>query len=185
MSWSGMFTVLTVVLLVSRRVPPIVPGRYGYGRAPYATPLQTDAAHSSGMSRPHRQRRSAAADGHHRGGHRSNNPHRYSSPYLQPRPQQPQNSQVWAPLYQPGSENQVQPEAQPGSRTNRPQQPEERPYNPLPTSFCTGEHTRYRICNINVCTYAQSWAVLLVIYFWSLSLHLCCQITKPMIILLN
>uniref|UniRef100_A0A3B4TVF9 Thrombospondin type 1 domain containing 4 n=1 Tax=Seriola dumerili TaxID=41447 RepID=A0A3B4TVF9_SERDU len=145
------------------RVSQIIPGRYGYGRAPYVAPLQKDPGYGSGTARPHRQRRSAAADAHHsaargQGVHRSNNlgpPHnlrRYSRPYVQPRPQQPTNNQVWAPLYQPGSANQAEEqELQPGSQTSGPQQHHERPYNPLPTSFCTGESARYRICNSNAC----------------------------------
>uniref|UniRef100_A0A671XCC4 Thrombospondin type 1 domain containing 4 n=1 Tax=Sparus aurata TaxID=8175 RepID=A0A671XCC4_SPAAU len=114
-----------------KRVTHIVPGRYGYGRAPYVAPLQTDTGQGSGTARPHRQRRSAEADA----------------------PQQPQNNQVWAPLYQPGSPNQapVQQEVQPGVQTYGPQQHQERPYDPLPASFCTGEHVRYRICNSNAC----------------------------------
>ncbi|XP_044029932.1 thrombospondin type-1 domain-containing protein 4-like isoform X2 [Siniperca chuatsi] len=145
-----------------RRVTHIIPGRYSYGRAPYVAPLQTDTGQGSGKAR--RQRHSAAADTHHQttrghGGHRSNSMdlsnivHHYSRPYMQPRAQQPKNSQVWAPLYQPGSANQaqVQQELQSGSQTSGPQQHQERPYNPLPTSFCIGEHARYSICNNNAC----------------------------------
>ncbi|XP_049909620.1 thrombospondin type-1 domain-containing protein 4-like isoform X2 [Epinephelus moara] len=147
-----------------RRVTNIIPGRYGYGRAPYVAPLQTDTGQGSGTARPHRQRRSPAADAHYpttrgHGGHRSNNAdpsnnlHRYSRPYMQPRAQQPKNNQVWAPLYQPGSANhpQVQQEPQSSSQTSGPQHQQERPYNPLPSSFCTGEHARYRICGSNAC----------------------------------
>ncbi|KAM7423701.1 hypothetical protein PAMA_000185 [Pampus argenteus] len=139
---------------VRRRVSHIIPGRYGYGRAPFVAPSQTDTDQSSGTARSHRQRRSAAADAHHptargQGGHRSNNLdpsnnlRHYSRPYMQPK-----NNQVWAPLYQPGSANQavVQPEGPSGG----PQQRQERPYNPLPTSLCTGEHAHYQLCNSNV-----------------------------------
>uniref|UniRef100_A0A8D3CQZ4 Thrombospondin type 1 domain containing 4 n=1 Tax=Scophthalmus maximus TaxID=52904 RepID=A0A8D3CQZ4_SCOMX len=144
-----------------RRLGPIIPGRYGYGRAPHVAPLQTDAGPGSGAARPHRRRRSAAA--HHpaaggHGGHRSNNPdppynhHRYSVPFMQPRAQQPTSNQVWAPLYQPGSANKAEErEPQSGSQTSGPQQHHERPYDPLPTSSCTGEHAHYRICNSNAC----------------------------------
>ncbi|XP_035538094.1 thrombospondin type-1 domain-containing protein 4-like [Morone saxatilis] len=147
-----------------RRVTQIIPGRYGYGRAPYVAPLQTDTGQGVGTARPHRQRRSAAADAHHaparsHSGHRSNNldastnVHRYSRPYVQPRAQKPKNNQVWAPLYQPGSANQaqVQQEVQSGSQMYGPQQHQERPYDPLPSSSCTGEHAHYRICNSNTC----------------------------------
>uniref|UniRef100_A0A4W6G6H1 Thrombospondin type 1 domain containing 4 n=1 Tax=Lates calcarifer TaxID=8187 RepID=A0A4W6G6H1_LATCA len=144
-----------------RRISHIIPGRYGYGRAPHVAPSQTDKGHGSGMARPQRQRRSSVTDAHHltargHGDHRSNNLdpsnnlHRYSRPYIQPSAQQPKNKQVWAPLYQPGSANQPEEqEPQSGSQTSGPQQHQERPYNPLPTSFCTGEHARYRICNSN------------------------------------
>ncbi|XP_049457802.1 thrombospondin type-1 domain-containing protein 4-like isoform X2 [Epinephelus fuscoguttatus] len=147
-----------------RRVTNIIPGRYGYGRAPYVAPLQTDTGQGSGTAHPHRHRRSPAADAHHpttrgHGSHRSNNAdpsnnlHRYSRPYMQPRAQQPKNNQIWAPLYQPGSANhpQVQQEPQSSSQTSGPPHQQERPYNPLPSSFCTGEHARYRICGSNAC----------------------------------
>ncbi|XP_029945301.1 thrombospondin type-1 domain-containing protein 4 [Salarias fasciatus] len=142
-----------------RRVSHIIPGRYGYGRAPYVAPLQTDAGRVSETRHPPRQRRSAAASSHHpsargHGGHRSNSldpsssPHRYTRPYVQPR-----NNQVWAPLYQPSSASQaeVQPETQSASETSDAQQYHERPYNPLPSSYCSGEHARHRICNSNAC----------------------------------
>uniref|UniRef100_A0A8D3ACP4 Thrombospondin type 1 domain containing 4 n=1 Tax=Scophthalmus maximus TaxID=52904 RepID=A0A8D3ACP4_SCOMX len=149
------------VISALQRLGPIIPGRYGYGRAPHVAPLQTDAGPGSGAARPHRRRRSAAA--HHpaaggHGGHRSNNPdppynhHRYSVPFMQPRAQQPTSNQVWAPLYQPGSANKAEErEPQSGSQTSGPQQHHERPYDPLPTSSCTGEHAHYRICNSNAC----------------------------------
>uniref|UniRef100_A0A8C5H845 PLAC domain-containing protein n=1 Tax=Gouania willdenowi TaxID=441366 RepID=A0A8C5H845_GOUWI len=129
------------------------PGRYGYGRAPYVAPLQTDTE----IPPPYRQKRSAADNSHHpspRGhdSHRSNNldssmNHRlYNRPYSQQQTQQSRNSQVWVPLYQPGS---VQQEIQSGSAT--PGFPRhDRPYNPMPSSFCTGQPTRHRICNSNV-----------------------------------
>ncbi|XP_067451535.1 thrombospondin type-1 domain-containing protein 4-like [Thunnus thynnus] len=141
-----------------RRVSHIIPGRYGYGRAPFVAPLQTKADQSSGTARPHRQRRSAVVDAHHptargHGGHRSNNLdlsnnlRYYSRPYMQPK-----NNQVWAPLYQPGTANQaVQQEVPSGGQTSGPQQHQDRPYNPLPTSLCAGEHARYRLCNSNAC----------------------------------
>lgn len=116
------------------------------------------------MTRPHRQRRSAAADAHQltaggHGGHRSNNLdpsnnlRHYSRPYMQPI-----NNQIWAPLYQPGSAHQteVQQEVPSGGQTSGPQQHQERPYNPLPTSHCTGEQAHYQVCNSNVCTSCYS-----------------------------
>ncbi|TNN48484.1 Thrombospondin type-1 domain-containing protein 4 [Liparis tanakae] len=150
-----------------RKVTPITPGRYGYGRAPYVAPLQTDTGQGPGAARPHRQRRSAAADAHQlatrghgghggHGGHRPNNRpptntlHRHSRPYVRPRAQQPKHNQVWAPLYQPGSANQGQDQQEPHSsgQASGPQQQQERPYDPLPHSFCPGEHAHSRICNM-------------------------------------
>uniref|UniRef100_A0A672ZJR7 PLAC domain-containing protein n=1 Tax=Sphaeramia orbicularis TaxID=375764 RepID=A0A672ZJR7_9TELE len=142
----------------SSQVGHIIPGRYGYGRAPFVAPLQTDTGQGSVTVSPHRQKRSAAADAHHHTsrshiGHRSNhldpsnNLHRFSRPYTHPRVQQPKNNQVWAPLYQP----EAQQEVQSSSQISGSQQYQERPYNPLPTSYCTGEHARYKICNSNAC----------------------------------
>lgn len=143
-----------------RRVTHIIPGRYGYGRAPYVAPLQKD----TGTPHPYRQRRSAAADLHQfsAGRHsalRSNhldpskNLHRFSQPYVYPRAQSPKNNQVWSPLYLPVSPNwaEAQQELQPGH-----QQHKDRPYSPLPSSLCTGEHAQFRICNSNVCKPALS-----------------------------
>uniref|UniRef100_A0A672ZIU0 PLAC domain-containing protein n=1 Tax=Sphaeramia orbicularis TaxID=375764 RepID=A0A672ZIU0_9TELE len=127
-----------------RRVGHIIPGRYGYGRAPFVAPLQTDTGQGSVTVSPHRQKRSAAADAHH---HTSRSHIGHSRPYTHPRVQQPKNNQVWAPLYQP----EAQQEVQSSSQISGSQQYQERPYNPLPTSYCTGEHARYKICNSNAC----------------------------------
>ncbi|XP_063335441.1 thrombospondin type-1 domain-containing protein 4-like isoform X1 [Pelmatolapia mariae] len=147
-----------------RRVTNIIPGKYGYGRAPYVASLQMDTGQGSKIPRPHRHRRSAAANSHHptargHGSHRLNNPnassnlHLYSRPYMNARTQHPRNNQIWAPLYQPSSANkaEVQQEHHTGSHMSNPKQHQVRPYNPLPSSFCTGEHARYRICNSNAC----------------------------------
>ncbi|KAK2853521.1 hypothetical protein Q5P01_006182 [Channa striata] len=147
-----------------RRVSHIVPGKYGYGKGPYVAPLQTDTGQGPKTAHPHRQRRSPAADAHQftTRGHSAPRPNNlelynknqlYSRPYTQARTQQPRNNHIWAPLYQPGSPNQpeIQQRQQPGSQTSGPHQHKERPYNPLPTSFCAGEHTHYRICNSNGC----------------------------------
>ncbi|MED6231969.1 hypothetical protein ATANTOWER_016177 [Ataeniobius toweri] len=143
-----------------RRVTHIVPGRYGYGRAPHVAPLLVDSSRGSGSPRLHRQRRSAAvnslqlvARGHtDLRSHKldaSNNLHRFTRPYVHPRTQHQRNSQVWDSLYQPISANQA--EVQAGSQTSSHQLHKERPYSPLPSSFCTGEHAHYRICNSNNC----------------------------------
>ncbi|XP_017284203.1 thrombospondin type-1 domain-containing protein 4 [Kryptolebias marmoratus] len=135
-----------------RRVTHIIPGKYGYGRAPYVAPLRKD----TGMPHLSRQRRSAAANLHQSSAGRhsvlrsnhldtSNNRNRFNRPYVHSRPK---NTQVWAPLYQPTSANQdkVQQELHSGH-----QQHEDRPYSPLPSSSCTGEHALYRICSSNAC----------------------------------
>ena len=154
---------------VSRRVSHIVPGRYGYGRAPYVAPLQTDTGRGSKTSRLRRQRRSAAAISHYptarvHSVQRSNNldtlnnGHRFSKPYIHPRLPHIRNNQVWAPLYQPTSTNQaeVQQEMPSSSQTSGHPLYQERPYDPLPSSSCTGEHAHYRICNSNVRKFAFS-----------------------------
>uniref|UniRef100_A0A3B3DP07 Thrombospondin type 1 domain containing 4 n=1 Tax=Oryzias melastigma TaxID=30732 RepID=A0A3B3DP07_ORYME len=132
------------------RSTSILPGKYGYGRGLYV-PLQTDAGRRSESPNLHKQRRSAAATSHHpsatgRSSFRSTNPNNlhhfrrpaHSNAHLR-------HNQVWAPLYQPSSSDtgRVQPEVNPRSQ--------ERPYNPLPTSSCSGEHAHYRICNSNAC----------------------------------
>ncbi|KAM9766168.1 thrombospondin type-1 domain-containing protein 4 isoform 2-T3 [Menidia menidia] len=144
----------------NRRVSHILPGRYGYGRAPYVASLQTDVGQGSKTARLRRQRRSAAATSQHLSSrvhsvHRPNSPgaHRFSRPYAHPDAPHPRNNQVWAPLYQPTSANQVEVhrEVQSGTQSSgRPLNPE-RPYDPLPSSFCTGEHAHHRICNSNAC----------------------------------
>uniref|UniRef100_A0A3Q2ZHC6 Thrombospondin type 1 domain containing 4 n=1 Tax=Kryptolebias marmoratus TaxID=37003 RepID=A0A3Q2ZHC6_KRYMA len=94
----------------NRRVTHIIPGKYGYGRAPYVAPLRKD----TGMPHLSRQRRSAAANLHQSSAGRhsvlrsnhldtSNNRNRFNRPYVHSRPK---NTQVWAPLYQPTSANQ-------------------------------------------------------------------------------
>ncbi|KAM4602356.1 thrombospondin type-1 domain-containing protein 4 [Polymixia lowei] len=151
-----------------RRVSHITPGRYGYGRMPYVAPLETETGPGSGTARPLRQRRSPEAEAYQpasrrHGGHRSsnweayNNPHQYSRPYQHPMAPKPKTNPVWASLYQPGSAQQPQIQPQPqqelysGGQASGPHQHQERPYDPLPTSSCVGEHARYKICNSNAC----------------------------------
>lgn len=155
---------LSWLSFVHRRVNHVIPGKYGFGRTPHVAPLQTHRGQVAGRARPHRQRRSAVADAHHpstrgQGGlrHPSNNLYPYRRPYMQLQAQKPPNNPVWAPLYRPGSANhaQVQHDVRMGSRMYE-QQHQDRPYDPLPTSFCPGEHVHYRICNSDVCTSAPS-----------------------------
>ncbi|KAF3832308.1 hypothetical protein F7725_025973, partial [Dissostichus mawsoni] len=125
-----------------RRVPHIVPGRYGYGSAPHVAPLQTHAGRSSETTRPHRQRRSPAEARHHQ--HQQQQQHQHHQQQQQQHHHQhqhhhqpptadhnqdpsnslhhpsrpfmpPRNNQVWAPLYQPGSGPQTQDQQGPGS----------------------------------------------------------------------
>ncbi|KAM9408517.1 thrombospondin type-1 domain-containing protein 4 [Pholidichthys leucotaenia] len=137
-----------------RKVTHIVPGQYGFGRAPYVVPLQMGSSgQGSVTARPRRWRRSAAAHSIQPASRRHNvapssNLHRYSRLFMQPGAQHPNNNQVWAPLYQPGSANKAKVQKEPQSG---PQQHQGRPYDPLPSSFCTGEHARYRVCNSDGC----------------------------------
>lgn len=149
-----------IFVCASRRVPHTIPGKYGYGRAPFVAPLQKNP------ETPHlyRQRRSAAANPRQSSAGRhstfrsihldaSNNIRRFNRPYVHPRAQSPKNNPVWSPLYQPASRNQA--EAQQELHSGH-QQHKDTSYSPLPSSFCTGEHAQYRICNSNVCKSALS-----------------------------
>lgn len=134
----------------------IIPGRYGYGRAPSVSISQTDRGQD--RRRIHRPRRSPEGDTHLQGSRRhsdhwaqhlsiSTNPQQHSRPLLH---SVPATSQVWAPLYQsgavgPGTQAENQQEIQPGN-----QQPE-RPYDPLHVSSCSGEHVRYKSCTRSAC----------------------------------
>uniref|UniRef100_A0A6Q2ZMB0 PLAC domain-containing protein n=1 Tax=Esox lucius TaxID=8010 RepID=A0A6Q2ZMB0_ESOLU len=70
-------------------------------------------------------------------------------------PQSQANSNpAWSSsLYQPGQMHlQTRQEPQPSyNPTSTAQQPQGRPYNPLPNSACSGEYNQYRICNTNAC----------------------------------
>ncbi|XP_015238473.1 PREDICTED: thrombospondin type-1 domain-containing protein 4 isoform X1 [Cyprinodon variegatus] len=138
-----------------RRMSHIVPGNYGYGRAPHIASHQVDSARESGSPRLHRHRRSAAATSFQpnaRGHNNLDTPnklHPFSRQYVHPRTHHSRHNQVWAPLYQPASANQAGVQA--GSPTPSHQLHKERPYSPLPSSHCTGEHAHYRICNSNDC----------------------------------
>lgn len=150
-------SIASVCVSVPRRLTPIIPGIYGYGRVPYVAPLQTDKGQKT---RRIRRRRSAASEAPHltprlHGGHRSNSFdlsnqfHPYS---VQLKKHHPQNNQVWAPLYQPepGSHGQVQQKAPSGSEVYGQQQQQDGPYSPLSKSFCAGEHAHFRICSNHV-----------------------------------
>lgn len=143
---------------------PIIPGRYGYGRASFVAPLETNKGQDAETGSSHRQRRSAEGSVHlqtsrRQGDLRSNhlststNLHLYSRLHIPLRVQQPNDNQLWASLYQPGVGNQaeIQQEVQSGNQKSGFEQPPERPYSPLPVSSCNGEHIRYKSCTNNAC----------------------------------
>ncbi|XP_045071767.1 thrombospondin type-1 domain-containing protein 4-like isoform X2 [Coregonus clupeaformis] len=82
------------------------------------------------------------------------NPNPNSNPNLAPQPRSNSNSNPpWSSsLYQPSQGHQPRQEQQHSpSRASAAQQPFGRPYNPLSTSSCVGEHNQYKICNTNAC----------------------------------
>ncbi|KAJ0056219.1 hypothetical protein NL108_004502, partial [Boleophthalmus pectinirostris] len=150
------------LLLFSSFKSHMVPGRYGYGRATSVRTSHTDKSQDAGRGSSHRHRRSPEGNlnfqGSRRQGDRQTNypgtsrsPQQYERSFINHRlPQQPMNNPVWAPLYQPegagpGPQAENNQEIQPGNP-----QPE-RPYDPLPVSFCNGEHARYKICTNSAC----------------------------------
>uniref|UniRef100_A0A8C7G8E4 Thrombospondin type 1 domain containing 4 n=1 Tax=Oncorhynchus kisutch TaxID=8019 RepID=A0A8C7G8E4_ONCKI len=89
--------------------------------------------------------------------HRSN-PNPASQPRANPNSNpnpapQPNSNPPWSSsLYQPSQRHQPRQEQQHSSRqASAAQQPFGRPYNPLPTSSCVGEHNQYKICKNNAC----------------------------------
>ncbi|XP_035595858.2 thrombospondin type-1 domain-containing protein 4-like [Oncorhynchus keta] len=76
------------------------------------------------------------------------NPDSNPNPALQPNSNPPWSSS----LYQPSQRHQPRQEQQHSSSVaSAAQQPFGRPYNPLPTSSCVGEHNQYKICNTDAC----------------------------------
>lgn len=151
-----------MIISVHRGVTHIIPGRYGYGKAPPAASLPKVKGQAPRWDQTRRQRRSAPARVHHsrfrgQGVSRSNKllppsgPHHDGPSYTQLRAQQPKYNRVWAPLYQPGSTMKApaQQEEPSGSRTAE-EQNLERPYSPLPTSYCRGESAHHRVCSNQV-----------------------------------
>nr|XP_029497595.1 thrombospondin type-1 domain-containing protein 4-like [Oncorhynchus nerka] len=77
-----------------------------------------------------------------------------SNPDSNPNPApQPNSNPPWSSsLYQPSQRHQPRQEQQhSSSQASAAQQPFGRPYNPLPTSSCVGEHNQYKICNTDAC----------------------------------
>nr|XP_057944637.1 thrombospondin type-1 domain-containing protein 4-like [Doryrhamphus excisus] len=112
-----------------RRIIPITPGRYGYGKAPLHS--NAEQTGSGRVHHPDRQKRSASS--RHVGLRSRHQTHHHSRAQTQP---------LWAPLYRQTSARQSS-----GSQ----QQKSESPYDPLPTSVCTGEHAHRRLCSTNAC----------------------------------
>ncbi|XP_055777466.1 thrombospondin type-1 domain-containing protein 4-like [Salvelinus fontinalis] len=89
--------------------------------------------------------------------HRSNpnpapQPRANPNPAPQPR-SNPNSNPPWSSsLYQPSQGHQPRQEQQhSSSQASAAQQPFGRPYNPMPTSSCVGEHNQYKICNTDAC----------------------------------
>uniref|UniRef100_A0A4W5NCB8 Thrombospondin type 1 domain containing 4 n=1 Tax=Hucho hucho TaxID=62062 RepID=A0A4W5NCB8_9TELE len=81
-------------------------------------------------------------------------PRSNSNPNPVPQPRSnPNSNPPWSSsLYQPSQGHQPRLEQQhSSSQASAAQPPFGRPYNPLPTSSCVGEHNQYKICNNNAC----------------------------------
>lgn len=172
-----------MIISVHRGVTHIIPGRYGYGKAPPVASLPKVKGQAPRWDQSRRQRRSAPARVHHsgfrgQGVSRSNKllppsgPHHYSPSYTQPRAQQPKYNRVWAPLYQPGStmKAQDQQEEPSGSGTLE-KQNQERPYSPLPTSHCRGEPSHHRVCRNQVRSISIFFFFFFLFCLFFVSLH--------------
>ncbi|XP_045666602.1 thrombospondin type-1 domain-containing protein 4-like isoform X2 [Ursus americanus] len=151
----------------SRTRGPIGPGKYGYGKAPYILPLQTDSAHS-----PQRLRRQRPSSGHSRSQGPSGPNHSYSLPAHRA----PQHGPLYqsdsgprsglqtseASIYQlPLTHDQSFPAASslfhsPETSSNhgmgapRAAQSFSQPARSAAIS-CIGAYRQYKLCNTNVC----------------------------------
>ena len=132
------------------------PGQYGYGRVRAGALPAAETGPRLGGSPSQRYRRSPPSQSFQpppprpHGGHRPQHQHQHNLPgrtYPGPRGPRPKAPPVWAPLYQPGSAY-LQPGR--GPQSSGSQGPPERPYEPLHASACTGENSRFRICNNKV-----------------------------------
>uniref|UniRef100_A0A8C5AW06 Thrombospondin type 1 domain containing 4 n=1 Tax=Gadus morhua TaxID=8049 RepID=A0A8C5AW06_GADMO len=133
------------------------PGQYGYGRVRAGALPAAETGPRLGGSPSQRYRRSPPSQSFQpppprpHGGHRPQHQHQHNLPgrtYPGPRGPRPKAPPVWAPLYQPGSAY-LQPGR--GPQSSGSQGPPERPYEPLDASACTGENSRFRICNNKAC----------------------------------
>uniref|UniRef100_Q6ZMP0-2 Isoform 2 of Thrombospondin type-1 domain-containing protein 4 n=1 Tax=Homo sapiens TaxID=9606 RepID=Q6ZMP0-2 len=151
----------------SRTRGTIGPGKYGYGKAPYILPLQTDTAHT-----PQRLRRQKLSSRHSRSQGASSARHGYSSPAHQV----PQHGPLYqsdsgprsglqaaeAPIYQlPLTHDQGYPAASSlfhspetsnnhGVGTHGATQSFSQPARSTAIS-CIGAYRQYKLCNTNVC----------------------------------
>ncbi|KAL4681969.1 hypothetical protein H8957_006719 [Semnopithecus entellus] len=151
----------------SRTRGPIGPGKYGYGKAPYILPLQTDTAHM-----PQRLRRQKPSSRHSRSQEASSARHGYSSPAHQVRQHGPLYQSDSGPrsglqaaeasIYQlPLTHNQGFPAASslfhsPETSNNHgvgihgATQSFSQPARSTAIS-CIGAYRQYKLCNTNVC----------------------------------
>ncbi|KAK7913517.1 hypothetical protein WMY93_013728 [Mugilogobius chulae] len=138
----------------------MVPGRYGFGRAPSVPTSKTERGQGFGRRSSHKHRRSLEGTinpygSRRRGDHQtdrlgsSRSVHQYGRSFHHRVPQHPRNDPVWVPLFQSHGEG-PGPQAE-NQKTQPENQPSERPYDPLPLSFCTGEYVRYKICTNSAC----------------------------------
>ena len=166
----GNMKILSCVFLFrSRTRGPIGPGKYGYGKAPYILPLQTDSAHPP--QRLRRQRpssrnsRSQGASGSSHGYHPSaHQPHQHGPLYQSesgPRSglQASEGSVYQLPLthdqgFPAASSLFHSPEASssPGLGAPRAAQSFSQPTRSTAIS-CIGAYRQYKLCNTNVSTY--------------------------------
>lgn len=151
----------------SRIRGPIGPGKYGYGKAPYILPLQTDSAHSPQRLRrqrpPSRNSRSQGASG----SSHSYNPAAHRTPQHGPLYQSDDGPRSGlqaseSSIYQlPLTHNQGFPAASslfhspetsssPGMGAHRAAQSFSQPARSTAIS-CIGAYRQYKLCNTNVC----------------------------------
>lgn len=158
-----------VSLFRSRIRGPIGPGKYGYGKAPYILPLQTDSAHSPQRLRrqrpPSRNSRSQGASG----SSHSYNPAAHRTPQHGPLYQSDDGPRSGlqaseSSIYQlPLTHNQGFPAASslfhsqetsssPGMGAHRAAQSFSQPARSTAIS-CIGAYRQYKLCNTNVSTH--------------------------------
>ncbi|KAG7277353.1 hypothetical protein CRUP_025593 [Coryphaenoides rupestris] len=135
-----------------RTLGHFTPGQYGYGRV-YVAP-RTGVTATETASRPSQRQRRSPASGHNNSNNHHHNRQQHQQ-HLHGRAYQ-QQQQPWAPRPKsptglgsplPAWLGPHQQEGQPPGAAQPHQDP--RPYDPLPTSACAGEHVRYQLCDNN------------------------------------